>query len=122
MTLSRDKSVKLAQMYSRVDWLERDSASVDLRLNEATAQASRMEVHAYDLERELARTTTEHNTQRAATEQRAREAELQVAALREQVEALTAQHQQQEELLEARRGREKPSCARRLPSKLCGRR
>ena len=93
-----------------------------LRLNEATTQAGRMEVCAHDLEHELARTTTEHNTQRAATEQRAKEAELQVAALREQVEALTAQHQQQEELLEARtvslteakalaEGRGKPSCA-----------
>jgi len=93
MTLSRDKSIKLAQLYI---------ASVGLRLNEAMTQAGRMEVRAYDLERELARATTEHNAQRAATEQRAREAELQVAALCEQVEALTAQHQQQEELLEAR--------------------
>jgi chromosome segregation ATPase len=102
MALSRDKSVKLAQLYSRVDWLERYSASMGLRLNEATTQMGRMEVRAYDLERELARATTVHNVQRAVTEQRAREAELQVAALREQVEALTAQHQQQEELLEAR--------------------
>ena len=94
MVLSRDKSVMLAQMYSRVDWLKRYNASVALRLNEATSQASRLEVCVYDLERELARAATEHNTQRAAAEQRAREAELQVAALREQVEALTAQHQQ----------------------------
>ena len=50
MTLLGDKSVKLVQLYSRVDWLERYNASVGLRLNEATAQASRMEVQAYDLE------------------------------------------------------------------------
>jgi len=37
MVLSRDKSVKIAQMYYRVDWLERYSASVALRLNEATS-------------------------------------------------------------------------------------
>jgi len=48
-----------------------------------------MEVRVYDQERELARAATEHNTQR-------------VAAICEQLEALTAQHQQQEELLEAR--------------------
>jgi phage host-nuclease inhibitor protein Gam len=100
MNLSRDKSVKLAQLYSRVDWLEHYSASVGLRLNEAVTQASKMEVRAHDLERELARATTEHNAQRAATEQRAREAELQVAALREQVEALTARCQQLEGTLE----------------------
>ena len=102
MTLSRDKSIKLAQLYSRVDRLERYIASVGLRLNETTTQAGRMEVRAHDLEHELARTTTEHNAQRAATEQRARQAELQVATLCEQVEALTAQRQEQEELLEAR--------------------
>ena len=42
-----------------------------LRLNEATAQASRMEVCAYDLERELARANNERDMQRAAAEQRA---------------------------------------------------
>ena len=89
MTLSRDKSIKLAQLYSRVDWLERYSASVGLRLNEATAQASRMEVRAHNLEVELARANNEHNVQRAAAKQRAKEAELQVAALCESVEALT---------------------------------
>ena len=82
-----------------MDWLEY-SASVGLRLNEATTQASRIEVRAYDLERELARINTLHNAQRAAAEQWAREAELQVSSLREQVGALTAQRQQQEELLE----------------------
>ena len=101
MILSRDKSVKLAHLYSRVDWLDRYSASVGLRLNEATTQAGRMEVRAYELERELARATTEHNAQRAAIKQRAREAELQVASLHEQVGALIAQYQQQEKLLEA---------------------
>jgi len=101
MTLSRDKSIKLAQLNSQVNWLDRYSASVGLRLNEATTQASRIEVRAYDLERELARINTLHNAQRAAAEQWAREAELQVASLHEQVGALIAQYQQQEKLLEA---------------------
>jgi len=61
MAMSRDKSVKLAQLYSRVDWLERYSASMGLRLNEATTQASRMEVKAHDLEIALARANSEHD-------------------------------------------------------------
>ena len=73
-----------------MDWLERYSASIGLRLNEAMTQASRMEVRAHDLEVELARANNEHNVQRAVAEQRAKEAELQVAALHENVEALMA--------------------------------
>ena len=68
MILSRDKRVKLAELYSRVDWLERYIASVGLQLNEATTQASRMEVRAHDLELELARANNEHNLQRAVAE------------------------------------------------------
>ena len=67
--MSRDKSVKLAQLYSQVDWLESYSANVGLRLNEAVTRTSRMEVRSYDLECELARANTEHNAQRAAAEQ-----------------------------------------------------
>jgi hypothetical protein len=104
MTSSRDKSVKLAQLYSRVDWLERYSTSVGLRLNEATAQASRMEVRAYDLELTLARANSESDVQKAAAEQRGQEAQQQIAALRKSVEALTtsaARCEQLEETLEA---------------------
>ena len=68
MTLSRDKSVKLAQLYSRVVWLERYSASVGLRLNEATTQASRMVVCAHDLEVTLTHVNSERDVQRAAAE------------------------------------------------------
>ena len=91
-------------MYSQVDWLERYNASVGLRLNEAMAQASRMEVRAHDLEVELTHANNEHNVQRTAAEQRAKEAELQVDVLRENVEALTARAarcEQLEETLEA---------------------
>ena len=59
MALSRDKSVQLAELYSWVDWLERYSASAGERLTEATTPASRMEMQAYDLERELARVNNE---------------------------------------------------------------
>ena len=101
MTLSRDKSVKLAQLYSRVDWLERYSASVCLWLNESMAQASRMEVWAYYLELALARANSERDMQRAAAEQRAQEAQQQIAALRETMEELTARAAQLEEACEA---------------------
>ena len=82
-------------MYSRVDWLERYSASVGLRLNEATIQASRMEVRAYDLEAALARANSEHDVQRA------QEAQQHITTLRESVEALRARAAQLEETLEA---------------------
>ena len=104
MNLSRDKSVKLAQLYSRVDWLERYSASEGLRLNEATTQASSMQVRAHDLELELARANNERDVQRVAAEQKAKEAELQVATLPENMEALVAsaaRSQQQEAAIEA---------------------
>ena len=68
MTLSRDKSIKLALLYSRVDWLEQCSASVGLWLNEAMAQASRMVVRAHDLQLELAHANSERDVQRAAAE------------------------------------------------------
>ena len=103
MILSRDQSVKLAQMYSRVDWLERYSASLGSRLNETTSQASNMEVRAHGLELELTRANNERDALRAAAEQKAKEAELQVAALRENVVALaarTARSQHQEAAIE----------------------
>ena len=90
MILSRDKSIKLAQLYSRVGWLEKYSASLGLRLNEATTQASRLEVRTHGLELELARAHDECDARKAATEQKAKEAELQVATLRENVVALVA--------------------------------
>jgi hypothetical protein len=72
MILLRDKSIKLAHLYFRGDWLERYNASVGLRLNEATTQASKMEVRAHDLELELARANSERNVRRAAAEQKAK--------------------------------------------------
>ena len=55
-------------------------------------------MRAYDLERELARINNERNAQRAAAEQRAQEAQQQIAALRENVEALTARAAQRVQL------------------------
>ena len=57
-----------------------------------------MEVRAYDLERELASDNSERDVQRAEAEQRAQEAQQQIAALRENVEALTARAAQRVQL------------------------
>ena len=101
MTLSRDKSIKLAQLYSRVDWLDRYSASVGLRLNKAPTQAGRMQLRAHDLELVLAHANSEHDAHRATAEQTAQEAQQQIAALRETVEELTERAAQLEEAHEA---------------------
>ena len=100
MILSRDKSVKLAHLYSRVDWLDRYSASVGLRLNEAPTQAGRMQLRAHDLELVLAHTNSEHDAHRATAEQTAQEAQQQIAVLRGNVEDLTARVAQLEEVHE----------------------
>ena len=51
-------------------------------MNEASTQASKMEARARGLELELTRANGERNAQRATAEQKAKEAELQVTALR----------------------------------------
>ena len=85
-------------------WLEKYSASLGLRLNVASTQASNIEARARGLEVELTRANGERDTQRAMAEQKAKEAEMQVAALRENLEALAvraARSQQQEAAIEA---------------------
>jgi len=79
MLMSHDKSVKLAQLYSRVNWLERYNASLGVRLNEANAQVSPLDVRNRALELELARANGERDAQRAAAEQKAQEVEEQAA-------------------------------------------
>ena len=63
-----------------------------------------MEARAHGLELELTRANSERDVQRATAEQKAKEAELQVAALRENVEALAVRaprSQHQEAAIEA---------------------
>ena len=62
--MSRDKSVRLTQLYSQLDWLERYNASLVAQLNEANARAdqvSPLEVRICGLELELARANSERN-------------------------------------------------------------
>jgi hypothetical protein len=79
MALSRDKSVKMANLSSRVDWLERYGASLGAHLGEASAQVSTLEARAHGLELELARANGERDAQKAAAKQKAKEVESQVA-------------------------------------------
>ena len=46
MALSHDKSVKMVNQYSRVDWVDKYSASLGLRLGETSAQVSTLEARA----------------------------------------------------------------------------
>ena len=82
MAMSRDKSMKLANLYSSVDWLGKYSTSLGLRLGEADAQVSALETWNHALELELARVNGERDAQRATAEQKAREVESQAATLR----------------------------------------
>ena len=43
MALSRDKNVKMANLYFRLDWLEKYGASLGMRMEEAYAQVSTLE-------------------------------------------------------------------------------
>jgi len=90
MAMSRDKSVKLAQLYSRVDWLGKYSASLGMRLGEADAQVSFLEEQNRALELEPAWANGERDAQRALIEQKAQEPESHAAALRENMESLEA--------------------------------
>ena len=37
LSMSRDRSIRLTQLYSQVDWIERYNASLVVQLNEANA-------------------------------------------------------------------------------------
>ena len=68
LSMSRDKSDRLTQLYSRVHWLDRYNATLATLLNEANARADQvfpLEARIRGLERELARANSERDAQRA---------------------------------------------------------
>ena len=74
LSMSRDKSDRLTQLYSRVHWLDRYNATMVTQLNEANAradQATSLEARISRLERELARANSERDMQRATADQKA---------------------------------------------------
>ena len=88
--LSRDKSVKLAQQYSKVHWLKQYNASLLVQLGKADTLMSDLGLRDRVWEVELARAIDMRDAQRAAAEQKAREIELQVAALQQKDVVLEA--------------------------------
>ena len=66
LSLSRDKSDRLARLYSRVHWLDSYNATLVAQLNEANARAEQttpLEERIRGLELELARANSERDAQ-----------------------------------------------------------
>ena len=74
LSMSREKSDRLARLHSRVHWLDSYNATLATRLEEADAgaeQVTTLEACIRELEQELARATGERDAQRAAADQKA---------------------------------------------------
>ena len=80
--ISHKKSAELTQLYSQMRWLGQYNADLVLRNIDANTQLTSLGVRRRMLEEELAWTAGECDVQRAATEQKAQEAEAQTAELR----------------------------------------
>ena len=68
LVMSRDKSVRITQLYSRVHWLEQYNTSLVMQLDEANARADQvtpLEARIRGLERELA--PSQQRARRAAS-------------------------------------------------------
>ena len=77
LSMSREKSNRLARLHSRVHWLDSHNATLVMRLEESNVRADQvtpLEARIRELEQELARATGERDTQRAASVQKAQEA------------------------------------------------
>ena len=79
--ISCKKSAELTQLYSKMSWLGQYNADLVLRNIDANTQLTSLGVRRRMLEEELAWTAGECDVQRAATEQKAQEAEAQTAEL-----------------------------------------
>ena len=93
--ISRNKSTELARLYSQVRWHGQHNADLVVRTIEANTMVTDLGVRQHALEKELAQTANEHDSQRAAAEQRSQEVEVQAAELQR---ARTALEQKEAEL------------------------
>jgi len=101
LSMSREKSDRLARLHSRVHWLDSYSATLAMRLEEANArvdQVTPLEARIRELEQELARATGERDAQQAAAIQKAQEAGAHEAKLQRARAAL----EQKEQALKAK--------------------
>ena len=79
--ISREKSAEMNRLYSQMSQLEKHNAERVLKNIDANTKMANLGARQQALEEELARVTDERNAQRAAAEQKAREAEAQAAEL-----------------------------------------
>jgi len=79
--ISREKSAEMTRMYSRMSQLGQHNAELVLKNIEANTRMADLGARQQALEEDLARVTSERYVQRAAAEQKAREAEAQTAEL-----------------------------------------
>ena len=77
----RKKSAEMTRLYSQVHWLGQHNAGLVLQNIDANTKMTDLGARQQALEEELARTAGERDVQRAAAEQKAREAEEQTAEL-----------------------------------------
>ena len=94
--ISREKSAEMTRMYSQMSQLGQHNAELVLKNIDANTKMADLGAHQQALEEELARVTDERDVQRAAAEQKAREAEAQAAELQH---LSTMLEQQKAELL-----------------------
>ena len=78
---SREKSAEMTRMYSQMSQLGQHNAELVLKNIDANTKMADLGARQQALEEELARVTDERDVQRAAAEQKAREAEAQAAEL-----------------------------------------
>ena len=86
----------MTRFHSQIGWLGQHNAELVLKNIEANTRMTDLGVRQQALEEELARVTSERDVQRAAAEQKAREAEKQTAELQR---LRTALEQKETELL-----------------------
>ena len=79
--ISRNKSAEMTRLYSQVRWLGQHNADLVLQNIDANTKMADLRARQQALVEELARAAGERDVQRAAAEQKAREAEAQTAEL-----------------------------------------
>ena len=79
--ISREKSDEMTRMYSQMSQLGQHNAELVLKNIEANTKMADLGARQQALEEDLARVTGERDVQKAAVEQKAREAEAQAAEL-----------------------------------------
>ena len=79
--ISPEKSAEMTRMYSQMSQPGRHNAELVLKNIDANTKMADLGARQQVLEEELARVTDERNVQKAAAEQKAREAEAQAAEL-----------------------------------------